>query len=167
MRASTTVLHPSTCTARREAGQHHLQLLFCCEAGHLVAVGSRGLCRAESPPAVCLQRPGSAGCVCLPCHLCHAMPTAPLNVLAPVHFALPPHLFIPCAPGSSSSCNSLQAARTVPLAATTRVCSGGPRAVVRYAIKSGSLGLHVGSRPSSPHLHCASQRLHASSLAPC
>ena len=58
------------------------------------------------PPAVAC----SAGCV--PARLCHAMPTALLNVLAPVHFALLCPLSIPCAPGSSSQDPTcLQAAR--------------------------------------------------------
>ena len=50
--ASTLALPPSTCTAWREAGQHHLRLLFCCEAGQLLAVLLRGLCRADCLPAV-------------------------------------------------------------------------------------------------------------------
>ena len=38
--------------------------------------------------------------LCVPARLCHAMPTALLNVLAPVLFVLLCPLFIPCAPGS-------------------------------------------------------------------
>ena len=90
MSASTTVLPPPTCTARREAGQH-LRLLFCCEAGQLLAVVSlRPVPGRSSAGCVRLQWLCSAGCV--PARLCHAMPTA-LNVLAPVHLlqvCLPP-----------------------------------------------------------------------------
>ena len=51
--ASTTALPPPTCTARREAGQRRLRLLFCCEAGQLLAVVLlRGLCQADCLPAV-------------------------------------------------------------------------------------------------------------------
>ena len=121
--ASTTALPPSTCTARREAGQHRLRLLFCCEAGHL-----RAVCSLRPGPgrssAVCvrLQWPCSAGCV--PVRLCHAMPTALNNVLAPVHFALLCPCSFPCAPGSSN--HQFASCKTVLLAAATRACSGGP-----------------------------------------
>ena len=125
--ASTTALPPPTCTARREAGQRRLRLLFCCEAGQLLAVvSSRPVPVGLSAGCVRMQRPCSAGYVCL---LAFAMPCPLPSSFAPVHFASPTPLFIPCAPGSSQGI-SLQAARTVPLAATTRVCSGGPRAAL-------------------------------------
>ena len=113
---------------------------LCCEAGH------------QLRPFV--MRPGpdgaSAGCVCLQCLFCRlfvcllpslpAMPTA-LNVLAPVqllHVCLPPFsllapihllrlpLFIHVRQDRRVRASSLQAARTVLLAAATRACSGGP-----------------------------------------
>ena len=128
--ASTTALPPPTCTARREAGQHHLRLLCCCEActGRIVcSCASRPVPVGSSAGCVCLQRLCSAGFACLPPLPCHAhCPCSP----APFCFDLPPPpCSFPCAPGSSKS-NSLQAARTVPLAATTRVCSGGPCTVL-------------------------------------
>ena len=96
---STIALPPSTCTARREAGQLCRQLLLCCEAGHLLAV--------------CFLRPvpdgESAGCVCLQCLvqqavclLAFAMPCPlPSTFLPPFSSFCCTPLFIPCAPGSS------------------------------------------------------------------
>ena len=138
--ASTTALPPPTCTARREAGQRSLRLLFGCEAGQLLAVVLlrglyrpdrrqlllQGLCRSDRPPAA-FACSGPVLPALLACHLCHAMPTA-LIVLAPFNFALPPVHFH--ARRDHRKSNSLQAARTVPLAATTRVCSGGPCTVL-------------------------------------
>ena len=86
----------------------------------------------ESPLAVSACSACSAGCVCLLPSL-PAMPTA-LNVLAPIQQFAPSiplcfacHLFLPCAPGSAV-CQGQQFAscKTVPLAAATRACSGGP-----------------------------------------
>ena len=83
--ASTIVLPPLTCTARREAGQLCRQLLLCCETGQLLAVfleafAGRRIHRLCPPAVAC-----SAGCV--PARLCHAMPTA-LRQFAPVLFIL-------------------------------------------------------------------------------
>ena len=78
---STMALPPSTCTARREAGQ----------LGQL-AVVSRGLCRAENPPAV-------SACSGMFCRLC-----LPAVSPLPCHAHCPSHQFAPrsfCfAPGS-------------------------------------------------------------------
>ena len=68
MAASITVLPPLTCTASR---RHLRQLLFRCEAGHLVAaVSLRPVPGGESAGCVRLQWLCSAGCV--PARLCHA-----------------------------------------------------------------------------------------------
>ena len=131
MAASTTVLPPLTCTAR---GRRHLrQLLFRCEAGQLVAaVCLRPVPCGESAGCVCLQCLFSRLFVCLPAIL-PAIPTALLNI-CPVHFIC----FIVLCPVSFHvrqdrrsgpavvRASSLPAARTVPLAAATRACSGGP-----------------------------------------
>ena len=90
--AGTIVLPPPTCTARQEAGQRRLRLLFCCEAGQLLAVVSlRPVPDGLSAACVRLQRPCSAGFVAC-CRLCHAMPTA-LIVLAPVQCCFAPCSF--------------------------------------------------------------------------
>jgi len=103
----------------------------------------RGLCRAESPPAVSACSACSAGFLCACCHFLPAMPTALLiicprslasSLLCPHSCAFACHLFIPCAPGSplSRAGDLFQIGpavcklRTVPLAAATRACSGGP-----------------------------------------
>ena len=101
--ASTTALPPPTCTARREAGQRLLAVVLL-----------RGLYRLCSPAAALFCR------LCVPARLCHAMPTA-LLIVCPFQFCFAP-CPCPCAPGSSSP----QVVRTVPLAAATRACSGGP-----------------------------------------
>jgi len=89
-------------------------------------------------PAVPVLRAFACLPFCLPCPLpfISSCPRsfAPFILLAPVHFA--PLCFatcsLPCAPGSSvraSSCCQGQHVcklRTVPLAAATRACSGGP-----------------------------------------
>ena len=195
MAASTTALPPPTCTARREAGQLCRRLLFCCEAGQLLAVVLRPVPGGES-----------AGCVCLQClvlraflfaclvHSAFAMPTAHLILPRSIHFALP--LFIPCAPGSVSKPTCLQAARlsrrqqqrgsavaarapccvhhTVTGAARLPVGSRNMGTAFEQPMrrcplrrKKGRPGTAFGQRPSSPHLHFVSQRLHVSSLAPC
>ena len=119
MSASTTVLPPPTCTARREVGQH-LRLLFCCEAGQLLAVvSSRPVPVGLSAGCVRLQQPCSAGCACLPPLPCHAH--CPHQRSCPRSFCFAPTCSFPCAPGSSQ-----EVVRTVLLAATTRACSGGP-----------------------------------------
>ena len=130
--------------ARREAGRRtSAAVVVCCKTGQLWAVcveacAGRRVHRLCPPAVAC-----SAGCfVCLPYFACHAH--CPHQVLAPIHFALPPSISLcfslfpyscPCAPGSPFSraggllsvrASSLQAARTVPLAAATRACSGGP-----------------------------------------
>ena len=89
--ASTTTLPPPTCTARRDAGQN-LWLLFCCEAcmGRIVCgCASRPVSVGSSAGCVSLQRPCFAGFVCLPFHLCHAMPTAVL-IVCPHSFCFAP-----------------------------------------------------------------------------
>ena len=135
MAASTSALPPPTCTAWREAGRRHRQLLFLLRGRPSVAVCFEA-CAGWRVRRLCLPAvPCSAGGV----PTCHAMPTALLNVLAPIQVCLPPFCsfcFIllatcsfPCAPGSSLcevQATCLQAARTVPLAAATWACSGGP-----------------------------------------
>ena len=84
--ASTIALPPSTCTARREAGQLCRRLLFFCEAGQLLAVCCFEACAGRRVRRLC---PCSTGCV--PARLCHAMPTALISSCPrSVHFALPP-----------------------------------------------------------------------------
>ena len=127
--ASTTALPPPTCTARREAGQLHRRLLFCCEAcmaGSSAVVfckacAGRIVRRLCSPAAALFSR------LCLPVRLCHAMTIAHIISLPPFILLCPPCSF-PCAPGSS------QATRTVLLAATTWACSGGPCTVLRHYV---------------------------------
>ena len=130
--ASTTSLPPLTCTVRQEAGRRHRQLLFRCEAGHLW-------------PFVLRPVPGgeSAGCVCLQCLVLQAlfacsplpaMPTALISscprssLLAPVQFTSV--CFAPVSvhvrQDRISKTNMFASCKTVPLAATTRACSGGP-----------------------------------------
>ena len=194
--ASTIVLPPPTCTARREAGQRRLRLLFCCEAGQLLAVVCYKACAGQTTCRLCLPAAAVSCELCVPARLCHAMPTAHIHL--PRSVLLCPHpLFSPCAPGSSKKLQQFASCKNCPVGSNNAglqwrparhvastphfLCCkdcpvgsrarglhlGSPCAVVRYVIKGGGLGLHVGSRPSSPHLHFASQRLHASSLAPC
>ena len=81
--------------------------LFCYKA-----CAGRRICRLGSPAVAVLQ-----AVFCLPCHLCHVVPLPFSTVcprsslLCPVLFILLCPLSIPCAPGSSVCCNSLQAAR--------------------------------------------------------
>ena len=137
LRASTTALPPLTCTARGRM-----------TSAAVVLAASPAICWLFVSRPV----PGgeSAGCVCLQClfcrlcfaccHLLPAMPTA-LNSSCPVQVLLSPssHFIVlgpvscPCAPGSSSvRASSLSSGpavcqlRTVPLAAATWACSGGP-----------------------------------------
>ena len=122
--ASTTALPPPTYTARREAGRHRLRLLFCCEAGQLLAVCLRPVPGGEYAGCGCLQ------CFVLRavCLLAFAIPTALHNVLAPVQFSsfcLP--LFISmCARIIIASYNMFASCETVLLAAATRACRGSP-----------------------------------------
>ena len=105
--ASTFALPPSTCTARREAGQLCGQLLLCCEAGHLLAVVSlRPVPGGESAGRVRLK------CLVLRpvCLLAFAMPTALLNILPPFILLCLPPVHSMCARIVPSN-NSLQAAR--------------------------------------------------------
>ena len=87
-------------------------LVFCCKA-----CAGRIVCQLfTSRPVPVDHLPA----VCLPAHLCHAMPTAHIH-FAPFCFAFPRPLFI-------AMCTRIvvQVARTALLAATTRACSGGP-----------------------------------------
>ena len=124
--ASTTALPPPTCTAWREAGQRRL----------LAVVLLRGLYRPDRQQLcykACAGRIVRRLCwpaTALFCRLC-CLPPSPCHAHCPPQRSCPrslcfaPTCSFPCAPGSS-----LQAARTVPLAATTRVCSGCPRAAL-------------------------------------
>jgi len=150
------------------------------------ACAGQTICRLSSPAAalfcgLCLPAVSP-----LPCHA-HCPPQR----RCPVQFALPPTCSFHvrqdhrrmqqfascknCPVGSNNAGLQWRPARrvastppsTVPFAPTRGLHLGSPCAVVCYAVKGGGLGLHVSSRPSSPHLHFVSQRLHASSLAPC
>ena len=78
----------------------------CCFAARPVPARSsaavlQGLCRSDHPPAV-FACSGPVQPALLACHLCNAMPTALLNVLAPFCFDLPPPpCSFPCTPASS------------------------------------------------------------------
>ena len=124
------------CTAR---GRPTLSaaVVVCCENGHLWPFVLRPVPDGASAGCICLQRLCSTGFV-LPVHPLPAMPTALLNVLAPVQVRFAPISFasvcfpcsLPCAPGSvrasSLSPNMFASCKTVPLAAATRACSGSP-----------------------------------------
>ena len=87
MRPSTTALPPPlTCTARREVQD---VISSCCllQGRPSVAVCLRPVPGGESAGCVCLQCLFRRLCAC--CHSLPAMPTALINVLAPVQFALP------------------------------------------------------------------------------
>ena len=100
-------------------------LLFCCEAytGRIVcsscffeACAGRIVRRLCSPAAALFNRLCLPATFAMPCPL--PLFTSPRSVLLcphPVHFHV-----------RQDRRNSLQAARTVPLAATTQACSGGP-----------------------------------------
>ena len=94
--ANTIALHPPTCTARREAGQRRLRLLFCCEAGQLLAVCFFEACPGQIARRLCLPA------VALFCRLCACSPLpCPLPFsCCPRSFCFAP-LFIPCGPGSN------------------------------------------------------------------
>ena len=104
--ANTFALPPSTCTARREAGQRHLRLLCAARPANCWLFVCVEACAGRRVHRLCcLQRPGSAGCV--PARLCHAIPTA-------LHKFMPPFiLFAPCPfhVRQDHHTNSLQAAR--------------------------------------------------------
>ena len=150
----------------------------------------------ESAGCVCLQClvPQAVCLLCHAIPLPSTTFLPPFKFVCPRSFCFA--LSIPCAPGSPSvkpSC--LQAARlsrrqqqrgsavaarapscvhhTVTGAARLPVGSRNmgtafeqPMRRCPLPIKGGGLGLHLGSQPSSPHLHFMSQRLRVSSLAP-
>ena len=126
-----------------------LQLLFCCKAGQLWAVcSSRPEPGGESAGCVRLQCLfcGLFVCLlplCLPCPL-PSQVLAPVQLLCPrpVHFAFvacPVHFHV--RQDRRVRASSLQAARTVPLAAATRACSGGPcaRSILTFLIPAESI----------------------------
>ena len=129
--ASTTVLPPLTCTARREAGQHRQQLLFLLQgrptAGCCFEACAGRRVRRLCPPAVA----GSAGCVLPAANFAMSCPLPstflpPFILLCPVHFAsfAPVHFHV----RQDQQCQTIMFAscKTVLLAAATRACSGGP-----------------------------------------
>ena len=77
----------------------------CCFATRPVPAGSsaavlQGLCRSDRPPAV-FACSGPVQPALLACHLCHAMPTAPVHQPRSVLNCPPPPCSFPCAPGSA------------------------------------------------------------------
>ena len=98
-------------------------LLFCCEActGRIVCSCFFKACAGRIVCRLCLPATALFSRLCLPAHLCQAIPTAVVSQFAPFCSAFYPPCSLPCAPGSSQ-----KVARTVQLAATTRACSGGP-----------------------------------------
>ena len=90
--ASTTALPPSTCTARREAGQLCGQLLFLLRGRPTAGCLFEACAGWRVRRLCCLQRPGSAGCVCLPCHLCHVIPL-PFSTVCPRSLCFDPCSF--------------------------------------------------------------------------
>ena len=144
--ANTFALPPLTCTVRQEAGRLHLRPLFLLRGRPFVL---RPVPGGESAGCVCLQC-FVLRAVCLPCSpfACHTH--CPAQQFAPVRSTLPRPVILLCLPPFISMCarivlyqtNSLQAARTVPLAAATRACSGGPCA-----------GSFVDSYPFSCRVH--------------
>ena len=140
--ANTTALPPFTCTAWREAGQLCGSCCFRCEAGQLWAVCFFEACAGRRirwlcPPAVAVQQ-----AFCLPAIL-PAMPTALISSCPISSFAL----FAPV----PSMCariviqhytNMFASCKTVPLAAATRACSGGPCAGSNFDISSFSCRVH-------------------------
>ena len=126
MAASTTALPPLTCTARGKPS--HRQLLFLLRGRPSVAVcfeacAERSVCRLCLPAVPC-----SAGFLCA-CHSLPAMPTA--LIICPRSVALPPFICFVChvhVHVRQDRCQGQQFAscKTVPLAAATRACSGGP-----------------------------------------
>ena len=95
--ASTTVLPPSTCTARREAGQRHLAAVVL-----LRGLPSAGRCFFLRPV------PGgeSAGCVCLQCLVQQAVCLLAFAMQCPLPSStfLPPFNFILLCPLFISMC---------------------------------------------------------------
>ena len=129
--ANIFALPPPTCTARGQLRRR--QLLFAAKPANCGPFVLRPVPGGESAGCVRLQYLFSR--LCLPaCHFaCHAH--CPHQHLAPIQqFAFPVQFILllapcscPCAPGSS--CRFVQifaSCETVPLAAATRACSGGP-----------------------------------------
>ena len=136
-RTPSTYLH---CTARGRptssadccfaARPANCWLLFCYKA-----CAGQIICRLCLPAAAWFCGLCLLACSPLPCHA-----HCPSHRLPPVHFALP-SVHSMCA-----RINSLQAARTVLLAAATRACSGGP------CIGFDSFSFPAGSIDSGPWL---------------
>ena len=180
--ASTTALPPPTCTARQEAGQLHR-----------LAVLLRGLYRPDRLLFVfaCngLVQQAVFACPPLPCHT-----YCPRHSVCPVLFCILPPLFITmcarivakgcedCPVGSYNTGLQWRPVHRVCVLPVHQLCSlRVPLELARRlhlrssctvlftasTLKGGGPGLHVSSRPRPPRLHFMSQRLHASSLAPC
>ena len=141
MAASTPALpHPPALHVERQAVKSSAAVVLaarpancgpfvCCEA--CAGQRIRWLCL---PAVVC-----SAGCVpaclCLPCPLPSSTFLPHSSLLCPVQVLLCLPLFLPCAPGSPlsragglflSQGQQFASCKTVPLAAATRACRGGP-----------------------------------------
>ena len=145
LRASTTALPPPTCTARREVQD---VVSRCCllQGRPTVAVCLRPEPGGASAGCVRLQYLFCRLCAC--CHSLPAMPTALISS-CPSSFCFAPFILLLLAPVQCSFCfapficllapvhvhvrqdhrlspNMFASCKTVPLAAATRACSGGP-----------------------------------------
>ena len=122
--ASTIALPPSTCTARREAGQLCGRLLFLLRGRPTVGccVSLRPVPGGESASCVRLQWLFCRLCACspLPCHT-----HCPSQQFAPVQFCFAP-VHSMCARIIKFVVQQFASCKTVPLAAATRACRGGP-----------------------------------------
>ena len=115
---------PQQQTASSRPALQQKQQLPTMLAGHLLAVVLRPVPDGESAGCVRLQCLFCGLCACCPTFACHAH--CPHQYLPRSSFALCVPLFIAMCARIGVRASSLQAARTVPLAAATRACSGGP-----------------------------------------
>ena len=130
--ANTFALPPLTCTAE---GRHHLwQLLFLLQGRSSVAIWLRPVPDGESAGCVCLQCLVQQVFVCLPLFVCHAhcphqfLPSFNVQLLCPrsMSFCLLAPVHVHVRQDRLVSNQQFASCKTVPLAAATRACSGGP-----------------------------------------
>ena len=127
--ANTFALPPLTCTARGK--QRRRQLLFAARPANCGPfVSSRPEPDGESAGCVCLQCLFCGLCAC--CHPLPAMPTVLISS-CPRSVCLPQFILLCFAPVHSMCARIIivhnqqfASCKTVPLAAATRACSGGP-----------------------------------------